>query len=58
LCFIGVRDGGSPVQLIQHVSQISVLLMKLPRQDLTKPKSQFGFVTKSEEDNVPEAAEE
>ena len=45
LFFIGVMDDGSPVQLIQHVTQISVLLMKLPRKDPTKPKQPFGFAT-------------
>jgi len=45
LFFFGVMDDGSPVQLIQHVSQISVLLIKLPRKDPTKPKQPFGFAT-------------
>jgi hypothetical protein len=54
LCFIGVRDDGSPVQLIQHVSQISVLLMKLPRKDLSQPKPKFGFVQESDEDEASE----
>jgi hypothetical protein len=44
LFFIGVTDDGNPVRLIQHVSQISVLLMKLPRKDTSKPKQPFGFV--------------
>ena len=42
--FLGVTEDGNPVQLIQHVSQIGVLLMKLPRKDLSKPKKRFGFV--------------
>jgi len=45
LFFFGVMKDGSPVQLIQHVSQISVLLMKLPRKDPSKPKKPFGFAT-------------
>lgn len=57
LCFTGVRDDGSPVELIQHVSQISVLLMKLPRKDLSIPKRQFGFVQEGG-DNSPEDSEE
>ena len=32
ISFSGVTDDGTPVELIQHVSQISVLLMKLPRR--------------------------
>jgi|SRR5882762_4340266 len=45
ICFKGVTDDGSPVELIQHVSQISVLLMKLPRKDPQKPKRRIGFVS-------------
>jgi hypothetical protein len=43
LMFFGVMDDGSEVQLIQHVSQISVLLQRLPLQDPTKPKPPIGF---------------
>jgi hypothetical protein len=42
---MGVTEDGNPVQLIQHVSQISVLLMKLPRKDTSKPKQPFGFAS-------------
>ncbi len=45
ISFKGVTDDGSPVELIQHVSQISVLLMKLPRKDPSKPKRRIGFVS-------------
>jgi hypothetical protein len=41
--FAGTTDNGDPVELIQHVSQISILLMKLPRRDPTKPKTPIGF---------------
>jgi Family of unknown function (DUF6173) len=58
ILFIGVRDDGSPVQLIQHVSQISVLLMKLPRKDLSRPKLKFGFVQEPDEDDMGETSEE
>jgi hypothetical protein len=47
----GFTEDGSPVELIQHVSQISVLLMKLPRRDPSKPKRPIGFASE------PEAAE-
>ncbi len=43
--FSGATEDGSPVELIQHVSQISVLLMKLPRQDLSQPKHRIGFAS-------------
>ena len=36
-------DGKTPVQLVQHVSQISFLLMALPKKDPDKPKRPFGF---------------
>jgi Family of unknown function (DUF6173) len=55
LFFIGVTDDGNPVQLIQHVSQISVLLMKLPRRDTSKPKQPFGFASGVDADNDDDA---
>lgn len=50
ISFKGVTDDGNPVDLIQHVSQISILLMKVPRQDPSKPKVPIGF---SSEDRKP-----
>jgi hypothetical protein len=44
LTFSGFMEDGSPVELIQHVTQISVLLMKLPRTDPSIPKRPIGFV--------------
>ena len=41
--FVGKTDEGNPVELIQHVTQISVLLLKMPRLDKSKPKEPFGF---------------
>jgi hypothetical protein len=46
--FDGIMEDGSPVQLIQHVTQISVLLTKLPRKDPSKPKRPIGFAGESE----------
>lgn len=43
ISFAGVTEDGQPVELIQHVSQISILLMKLPRKDLDQPKKPIGF---------------
>src|ERR1017187_9887626 len=43
ISFTGVMEDGSPVELIQHVSQISVLLLKLVRKDPSKPKRPIGF---------------
>ena len=47
-------DSGAPVELIQHVSQISVLLMKLPRRDPDKPKKPIGFHAGEDEPEEPE----
>jgi hypothetical protein len=46
ITFAGRLEDGSPVKLVQHVTQISVLLMKLPRKEPSKPKSPFGFTKK------------
>jgi hypothetical protein len=43
ISFIGHTQDGHPVKLIQHVNQISILLMKLPRQHPTEPKKPIGF---------------
>jgi len=43
ISFWGVTEDGQDVQLIQHVNQISILLMKVPRKDLDKPKRPIGF---------------
>jgi hypothetical protein len=43
ISFQGITNDGEPVELIQHVSQISILLMKLNRLDPSKPKKKIGF---------------
>ncbi|OGC89898.1 MAG: hypothetical protein A2142_06725 [candidate division Zixibacteria bacterium RBG_16_48_11] len=48
ISFSGFTDNGDPVELIQHVTQISVLLTKLKRKDLTKPKRPIGFAAPAE----------
>jgi hypothetical protein len=49
ISFHGVTEDGNPVELIQHVSQISVLLMKLPRPNPSAPK--IGFAVRVESEN-------
>jgi hypothetical protein len=49
VCFVGTTDDGKPVELIQHVTQISILLTTVPRQDLSKPKIPPGFGRRPEE---------
>jgi len=41
--FRGTTDDGHRVELIQHLSQISFLLLKLPKPDPNQPKRRFGF---------------
>ena len=43
IIFHGHTGEGGPVELIQHVSQISLMLMRLPRQNPEKPKKPIGF---------------
>lgn len=38
-----MADTGDPVELIQHVSQISILLVKLKRENPEEPKKRIGF---------------
>ncbi|MGB3515567.1 MAG: DUF6173 family protein [Elainellaceae cyanobacterium] len=51
ILFSGTIESGAPVELIQHVSQISILLMKMERKDPDKPKRPIGFHSKTSEDN-------
>jgi hypothetical protein len=48
--FDGVTERGDPVQLIQHVSQISVLLMKRPKLGATPRR--IGFHAEDPEGSV------
>jgi hypothetical protein len=43
ISFSGTTENGEPVELIQHISQISLLLMKLPRTNPSEPKKPIGF---------------
>ncbi|MGV0104786.1 DUF6173 domain-containing protein [Nostoc sp. DSM 114160] len=43
IIFYGLTEQNEPVRLIQHVNQISILLLKLPRKEPNKPKKVFGF---------------
>ena len=49
ISFRGKTDAGEPVELIQHVSQINIFLMKLPRKDPSKPKRLIGFGSTEEQ---------
>jgi len=43
IIFIGTSEDGSPLELIQHVTQISFLLTALPRKKKDEPKQLIGF---------------
>ena len=43
--FYGITDDGLPVELIQHISQISILLVKMKRDNPEEPKRPIGFNT-------------
>lgn len=49
ISFSGNMENGDPVELIQHVSQISILLIKMKREDPTLPKRPIGFADWKEE---------
>jgi hypothetical protein len=43
IIFYGTFENGARVELVQHVSQISFLLMALPKQNESKPARRIGF---------------
>lgn len=43
--FYGKMDDGSDVELIQHISQISFLLMAVKRINPQEPKKRIGFTS-------------
>lgn len=45
ISFKGKTEVGEPVELIQHVTQISILLMKMKRIDPQQPKKPIGFAS-------------
>ena len=53
ISFSGRAEEGNPVKLIQHVSQISVLLTILPRRQPDKPRRKIGFHEEDEEPDSP-----
>lgn len=43
IIFYATDPSGAPVQVLQHISQLNVLLIAVPRRDLTKPRRRIGF---------------
>lgn len=45
ISFNGKNENGEIVKLVQHVSQISILLVALKRADISEPKKPIGFAS-------------
>tara|TARA_B100001059_G_C17627608_1_gene472762 strand:- start:60 stop:479 length:420 start_codon:yes stop_codon:yes gene_type:complete len=45
ISFIGKNENGETIKLVQHVSQISILLIGLKRTNLEQPKRPIGFAS-------------
>ena len=43
ISFSGETDAGEPLEVIQHVSQLSLVLTTLPRLHPEQPKADFRF---------------
>lgn len=41
--FVGFLEDGSPIELVQNVSQISFVMIKLKRAETETPKRKIGF---------------
>jgi len=45
ISFIGKNELGEPVELVQHISQISILLVAMKRENIEQPKRPIGFAS-------------
>ncbi len=48
IVFYGELSDGSRVELVQHLSQLDLLLVAVPRKDPSQPRRVIGFETKNE----------
>lgn len=55
IMFFGTMDSGLPVELVQHISQISFLMTSSKRKDPCTPKRPFGFHSASVQDFTAKA---
>ncbi len=47
IMFYGTGPDGAKIELLQHTSQLNLLLVAVPRMDdLSKPRRKIGFATK------------
>lgn len=56
ITFVGELEDGSKVQLVQHVNQLSFLLLAVPRKNPEKPKYPLGFCLDKQTDSEAESA--
>ena len=48
IMFYGTLENGSSVELVQHISQLNLLLIAVDRKDdLSQPRRKIGFTTES-----------
>lgn len=56
IVFYGELSDGSAVELVQHLSQLNLLLVAVPRQDdIQKPRRVIGFTQKADPDIIHDA---
>ena len=56
IVFYGELSDGSSVELVQHISQLNLLLVAVPRHDDPKtPRRIIGFTTKDEPDTTEDS---
>ena len=56
IVFYGELSDGSAVELVQHLPQLNLLLVAVPRQDdIQKPRRVIGFTQKAEPDIIHDA---
>lgn len=56
IVFYGELSDGSAVELVQHLSQLNLLLVAVPRQDdIQNPRRVIGFTQKAEPDIIHDA---
>lgn len=45
MIFKGVLDDNSPIELLQHITQVNFVLIKLKKLEPDEPKRKIGFMT-------------
>ena len=59
IIFWGILEDGSYVKLLQHMSQLSVLLVQMKRKNPDEPRRKIGFCPENQdEEEVIQACEE